>query len=147
MPHALFRVGEATYAAPLTGLVEVIAPPAVSPVPDAPDWLVGLANVRGEVTSVLDLRAAFGLSPHPGGPQSVLVARTPDGATVAGLLVDRVVGVRRLLVDPVAGGGDLEWGRVGEFVAGLTEDGGDLVPVLDLARVLTSPSLLAFASV
>lgn len=145
VPHVLFRVGEATYASPLTALVEVIPPPAVSPVPDAPDWLVGLANVRGEVTSILDLRAILELDGHPGGPRTVLVARTPDGATVAGLLVDRVVGIRRLRVDP-AGGGDFEWGRVGEFVAGLTEDGDQLVPVLDLARVLTSPSLQAFAA-
>ena len=147
VPHVLFRVGEATYAAPLTGLVEVTHPPAVSPVPDAPDWLVGLANVRGEVTSILDLRAVLELAPHRGGPRAVLVARTPDGATVAGLLVDHVVGVRRLRVDPVGDSGDFEWGRVGEFVAGLTEDGDRLVPVLDLARVLTSPSLQAFAAV
>ena len=146
VPHVLFLVGEATYATPLAGLVEVIHPPAVSPVPDAPDWLVGLANVRGEVTSILDFRAVLELPPHPGGRRTVLVARTPDGATVAGLLVDRVVGIRRLHVDPVEVEGDFEWGRVGEFVAGLTEDGDRLVPVLDLARVLTSPSLQAFAA-
>lgn len=144
--HLLFRMGENTYACPLVQLREVIRPPSITPIPDAPEWLLGLANVRGDVTSIVDLALALGLESAVRGQRSVLMAETDDGQTAVGLLVDEVIGIRRMTVTDWTPDESLEWGRVGEFLSGLSEQADKLIPVLDLDRALTSELLDVFAS-
>jgi purine-binding chemotaxis protein CheW len=143
--HVLFRMGEAVYAAPITQLREVIRPPAVTPVPGAPDWLVGLANVRGDALSIVDLPTALGLE-AAGGRKSVLVSQTADGQTAVGLAVDEVIGIRRLTPTRWSPDDALDAGRVGEFLTGLCDHRDHLTPVLDLDRALRSDTLAAFGA-
>jgi purine-binding chemotaxis protein CheW len=142
--HILFRMGISTYACPLVQLREVIRTPTITPVPDAPEWLLGLANVRGDVTSIVDLPLALGLESEGRGARPVLMAETSDKQTAVGLLVDEVVGIRRMSVSPWTPDDGMEWGRVGEFLSGLSEQNEQLIPVIDLDQVLTSDLLEVF---
>jgi purine-binding chemotaxis protein CheW len=55
-----FRVGRETYGVPITNLHEIVRVPQITAVPDAPDYLEGVINLRGKIVSVLDLRKRFG---------------------------------------------------------------------------------------
>jgi purine-binding chemotaxis protein CheW len=142
--HLLFRIGGGIYASRLTQLREVIRQPATSSVPDTPDWLLGLANVRGDVTSIIDLPLVFGLESESIGARPVLMAETEDGQTSVGLLVDEVIGIRRMVVSNWVPDQTQDWGRMGEFLSGLSEYQKQLVPVLNLDRVLCSDMLSVF---
>src|SRR6266550_1284371 len=55
-----FRVGRETYGVPITSLHEIVRVPEITAVPDAPDYIEGVINLRGKIVSVIDLRKRFG---------------------------------------------------------------------------------------
>jgi len=145
----VFHLGEGSFATRLEGLNEVIRQPTTSPVPDAPGWFLGLANVRGEVTSIVDLAGVLGLGSSSGVGSSVMVAHAADGTTV-GFLVNGVVGIRRLTLTPweeSESGSRGDWGTVGAFITDLGPWHDQLVPVLDLNRLIVSDVLNVFQAV
>jgi purine-binding chemotaxis protein CheW len=96
----LFRLGSARYALPMAEVAEVgrWAPP--TRVPGAPDWVAGLANWRGRVLPVLDLRRLLGAPTAPADTRTRLIVLTTRGFS-AGVLADSVDGVRDDLPEKV----------------------------------------------
>lgn len=85
------RLGGDRYALPMGGVGEVGRPPSLTRVPGLPGWVAGVANWRGRVLAVLDLR------PLLGGAASELDRRArvlvlSAGGVRAGLLVESVLG-------------------------------------------------------
>ncbi|WP_348675956.1 chemotaxis protein CheW [uncultured Abyssibacter sp.] len=87
------RVRDQLYVAPRSDVREVLTPPAMTRVPNAPDWMRGVANVRGALYPVLDLGRLFGRDGFVPGPQSRLLLLNSDVDPVA-FLVDEVYGYR-----------------------------------------------------
>ena len=67
----------------------------VTPVPHAAPWLVGVANVRGQLNAVMDLAAFLGLRERGAGARSgQLVVFNPGLRVNSALLIDRLLGLR-----------------------------------------------------
>lgn len=89
-----FAIGEYGFVAARTEISEVITWPGVTRVPRAKPWLLGIANVRGQLVPVTDLALWAGLGESARSRTSrVIVVNHPDIS--AGLLVDQVIGFRR----------------------------------------------------
>src|SRR5207244_6952256 len=55
-----FKVGRETYGVPITSLHEIVRVPEITAVPDAPEYMEGVINLRGKIVSVIDLRKRLG---------------------------------------------------------------------------------------
>jgi len=78
------------FGIPVGAVQEVLREQRVTPVPLAAPEVCGLANLRGQLVTTLDLRSRLQLPPRPAGERPVsVVVRTGDGAAVS-LVVDRV---------------------------------------------------------
>ncbi|MES2179337.1 MAG: chemotaxis protein CheW [Gemmatimonadota bacterium] len=64
MEALLFTVDERRCAIPLARVAEVVPAVNVQAVPDSPDILEGVVNVRGEILPVLSLRSRLGFAPR-----------------------------------------------------------------------------------
>ena len=81
----------------LTQISEIVPLQPVTPVPLAQDWYLGLANIRGALTGVLDLARYQGLNAvAPSGADSRLITFAPGLGFNCALLVERVLGLRKL---------------------------------------------------
>src|SRR5437660_1615747 len=60
----VFRLHAREYALPVGQVVEVLHMVAMTPLPEAPAWLPGLIDLRGQVIPILDLRTRLGLRPQ-----------------------------------------------------------------------------------
>jgi twitching motility protein PilI len=114
-----FRIGDRYFVSSIAEVNEILTLPTVTLVPGAKGWLLGVANVRGNLVPVIDLRDFVGGGRSPTGDTTrVLVVRQHGGSV--GLLVDEVLGQRSLSEDQLAGAvGELDenYGRfVGENV-------------------------------
>jgi twitching motility protein PilI len=89
-----FRMGQRWLATPREDVREVIPPPRVTRVPNAQPWLAGVANVRGELLTIIDLPQLLGLPPQEF-QRSRRVLVLNDAHTPAGFLVDEVAGYRQ----------------------------------------------------
>ena len=140
-----FHLAESHYAVPMANVLEVQRPPRVTPIPHVPSWVLGVTNLRGEVLSVVDLRAFFGLEPLEYEKSGRMIVVRSTGQEVAtGLIVDSVVGGVNLppdRFDPTTA--TLE-GRVEPYLSGVAEDHGRMLVVLDLDRLLLSAEMRQF---
>jgi twitching motility protein PilI len=76
---------------------EVVALPQVTPVPHTHPWHMGVANVRGNLYSVVDFARFLGRESVGAGGQSRLVLFGPRAGDLnAGIVVQRVLGLRNL---------------------------------------------------
>src|SRR6476620_4196209 len=62
LPIVGFQVGRETYGVPITSLHEIVRVPDITAVPDAPEYMEGVINLRGKIVSVIDLRKRFGVT-------------------------------------------------------------------------------------
>jgi twitching motility protein PilI len=89
---------------------EVIPVPAIAPVPLTRGWFRGLANIRGNLFSVIDLAAYQGGEPTPQTPDARLLLVAERYHLNAALLVSRMLGLRNLQhFEPRAGEGERPW--------------------------------------
>src|SRR5262249_53212358 len=141
--HVMFTLAGAEYAVPIDNVLEVGRPLTPTPVPNVPDWVLGVANVRGDIVSMIDLRGFLGLPPHRGPERRLLVVRPRSEELAVGLLVDRVGGIRDIPPASVNTGAPAD-GAVAAYVHGVVEADGERLVVLDLERLLLTPELRAF---
>jgi len=91
---------------------EVIPVPPVAHVPLTQPWFRGLANIRGNLFSVIDLSAFQGRDPTPQTPDSRLLLVADRYNMSAALLVNRMLGLRNLQqFETHAAAADRAWER------------------------------------
>jgi len=96
-----FRVGDRHFVSSIAEVNEILTPPALTGVPGAKAWLLGIANVRGNLVPVVDLRDfILGTRSQLADSSRVLVVRQVGGSV--GLLVDEVVGQRSFSEEQIA---------------------------------------------
>ena len=98
-PTLLFRVGEDLYGSKVVDAQEAIPLRKATRVPGAPSFVRGLINLRGTITTVLDLGARFDPTRTPNDDGSILLVRHRGGDRVVGIVVDEVLDVRLLAID------------------------------------------------
>jgi purine-binding chemotaxis protein CheW len=135
-PYLLFGLGQYTLAVPLSFVQGVERPGRFTAVPFAAPWLRGVTAVRGEVLTVVDLGRFAGGDPAGLSPGARLVVVRAAGISVA-LLVDRVVKITDLPTIP----GLLpdRTGPLSTWCSGAHTYGGEVVPVVDVSALLSSP--------
>lgn len=97
-PGLTVRLGGIALVVPQREVREVRDVPPYTRVPHAPPWLLGLANMRGDLLPVIDLQQV--LTGQPGSlslESRLLVFNHPE--IPAGFLVDKVEGLRRYRVE------------------------------------------------
>ena len=128
-----FLVGEEEYGLDILKVQEVKAYSAITPIPNAPDYVRGVMNLRGTIIPVVDLRARFGLSKAAYNRLNVIVVATIKSKTV-GLMVDAVSDVLNLPQDEIQPPPD--FGEAVHSVSGLARSGEKVILILDLDRIL-----------
>jgi purine-binding chemotaxis protein CheW len=98
--YVMLRLGGARYAVGMSAVAEVGRLPKLTRVPGTPIWLSGVANWRGRILAVLDVRPLMGAPITPTGSLGRLVVLTEDNVTV-GLLTEGVQGVVECDVDRI----------------------------------------------
>jgi purine-binding chemotaxis protein CheW len=113
-----FRIGAQEYCVDIMSVREIRGWSAATPVPQAPDYVRGVINLRGTVLPIVDLGALLGL-PHtdPTARHAVIVAQL-DGHLV-GLLVDGVSDILTVANESVQPTPEVARQAAGSFVKGL----------------------------
>src|SRR6202051_4439982 len=132
-----FQVGRETYGVPIASLHEIVRVPEITAVPDAPDYMEGVINLRGKIVSVLDLRKRFG-EPKKALNRRNRILVVEHRGRLSGLIVDsasEVIKIPAADVEPSPTA--LQEGGL-NCVTGLGKYKGRLIVVLDMAKLLDS---------
>lgn len=88
-----FRLGNMMLVTPLDHVLEILPPPPAAVVPGVKPWLKGIANVRGNLITIVDLSEYFGKPPVFQDDKSRMMIMNASGLNT-GLLVNEVLGLR-----------------------------------------------------
>ena len=140
-----FRLGERLLLSGIHEVNEILQIPPLTLVPGTKPWLLGVANVRGNLVAVVDLRGYLEGGRSPIGERSrLLLARQPGGTV--GLLVDEVLGQRNLTDEnvPLDEGEDDE--RYEPFVPGRYDLNGTVWGIFRMTTLVKMPDFVQAAA-
>jgi twitching motility protein PilI len=136
-----FRVERTVLLTPRDDVREVMRVPPVTRVPGARPWVRGLANVRGQLLPLTDLRQW--LRGTPAAPtRSARVLAVDHRRIPAGLIVDEVFGFRRFRESERRAATTTPFAGIDELVTGSFVRDGETWPVLSLRRLVESQRFL-----
>ena len=113
-------------------------------VPCTPDFIVGAANIRGRIYSVMHIGRFLGIEARPVSDQAhLLLVRGADASGAAAMelciVTDGIPQVRRIALDAIQSASTTVTAKIQEYVRGVTED---MLTVLDLERLLVDPGIV-----
>ena len=132
---ATFLLGQAAFGVDTAQIQEVVRLGNLTPVRHAPDYVVGIRNLRGRIVTVIDLRTRLELGRVNPGPESRILIVEAQGEPI-GLLVDQVadtIDVNTAEIQPAPPNVN---GVQSRHLRGVCRNGARLVALLDLAAVL-----------
>ncbi len=140
-----FRLDNETYGINVMQVQEVLRVSEIAPVPGAPDYVIGIINLRGNVVTVVDTRRRFGLPPKEPDSASRIVIVEAAGQVI-GILVDsvaEVVELRSTEIETAPNVGNEDSAR---YIQGVTSRDGKLLILVDLNKFLSEEEIAEMES-
>ncbi len=129
-----FMVGTESFAVPLLKVHEVIGMPELTAIPQAPQHVVGITNLRGQIITVFDLRSCL-KAQSKGEQPSVIICDMPFGQL--GLIVDSVSSVlspEPEKISPVPPGSRASHH---DFITSIYAQAQELILMLDVEKLIS----------
>jgi twitching motility protein PilI len=131
-----FRVGSRLLVSGIDEINELLAVPVLTPVPGTQPWLLGVANVRGNLVPVVDIgRFLFGERTQHSERSRLLVVRQGGGSVA--LLVDEVLGQRTVDAEQRQQAREEDDPRLARFVDNRV--GEQQLAIFSMARLVRAP--------
>lgn len=141
-----FRLAGEEYALEITKVKEVILPAGITRVPQMPDCIVGIINLRGNVIPVVDLRTRFHLGERKADEQTRILIAKPSGRTV-GFIVDAVSQVLKISRGDLQTPPETIAGIAQKYLRGIAKLGDErMILLLDVEAILDPSELAALVA-
>ncbi|EWH09460.1 chemotaxis protein CheW [Catenovulum agarivorans DS-2] len=131
-----FKLDDETYGINVMQVQEVLRYSEIAPVPGAPDYVLGIINLRGNVVTVIDTRSRFGLNPSEVTDNSRIVIIEAE-KQVIGILVDSVAEVVYLKSSEIDSAPNVGTEESARFIQGVSNRGAELLILVDLNKLLS----------
>ncbi len=143
-----FKLGEEIFAVDVAKVREILDVIAITKVPQTPDFMRGVINLRGSVVPVMDMRLKFGMPPTERTVNTCIIVMevTQDGeAMVLGSLADSVQEVLDLEPDQIEQAPRIGTKLRSDFIKGMGKHNDRFIIILDIDRIFNAgePELIA----
>lgn len=137
-----FRLADQAYVFHIERIQEIVIPSGTARVPEVPEYVEGVANLRGTIIPIINLRCLFGLAPKPVDADTRTVV-VNVGSRTLGCTVDSVTRVMRIATEHIHAAPDTVASAGRSFIEGFARVGDDLLIVLDVDNLLDPANLEA----
>lgn len=140
--HLTFMLGREYYGVPVLKVREIIRLCDITPVPQMPDYIRGVLNLRGKIIPVADLRLKFRLASSQNTDLTCIVVvqvSLPDKSkTMMGLIVDAVDEVVNIAPTDIEPTPDFGATLDTSYILGMAKIKGTVKTLLDIDKVVTA---------
>lgn len=131
-----FFLSQEKYGINVMQVQEVLRVSEIAPVPGAPDYVLGIINLRGNVVTVIDTRQRFGLeSKEVDDSSRIVIVESND--QVVGILVDSVAEVVDLQLSEIESAPNVGSEDSSRFIQGVASQQDELLIIIDLNKLLS----------
>lgn len=144
--YLTFSLGGEEYGIGILKIKEIIGMIRITPMPQTPDYVKGVVNLRGKVIPVIDLRLRFSMPPTEYAERTciIVVEIQAQGKTVIlGIVVDSVSEVLSIRAEDIADTPTFGTGLKTDFILGMAKMGGGVKILLDIDKVLSSDEVIS----
>ena len=138
-----FKLSDEVYGINVMQVQEVIRLTEIAPVPGAPDYVMGIVNLRGNVVTVIDTRKRFGLfGKEPDDSTRIVIVEVDK--QVIGILVDSVAEVVNISSSDIETSPNLgEDNESSKYIQGVFSKDDDILILIDINKLLSEQELEA----
>jgi len=129
------RIGRETFGLPISMVREIVRVPEITSVPNAPDYIEGVINLRGRIIPVVDLRKRFGEKATEPDKRNRIVVVEMENRRI-GLIVNSASEVLKIPPSEIEQPNNVFQEGELDYITGVGKLNGRLVILLDLSRVL-----------
>jgi len=147
--YLTFRLGAEEFGVRVDKVREIMGVQEITAVPQTPDFLKGVINLRGKVIPVVDLRLKFGLEAIEYTQRTCIIVvqvRGESSAMQVGLVVDTVSEVLNLAGSDIENTPDFGSDLTTPFILGMAKMKGKVKILLDIDRVVSAQEMAGFGS-
>jgi purine-binding chemotaxis protein CheW len=147
--YLIFHLGHEEFGTGVQQVREIMGLQDITAIPQTPQYVKGVINLRGKVIPVVDLRLKFGLPSEEYTQRTcIIVVRTQqaDLEMMIGIIVDGVAEVLTLAASDIEDTPDFGPGVVTPYLRGMAKVKGKVKILLDINQVLNSSELSAVSS-
>jgi purine-binding chemotaxis protein CheW len=130
-----FRIGRETFGLPISIVREIVRVPEITSVPNAPDYIEGVINLRGRIIPIVDLRKRFGEKSFERHKKNRIVVVELDSRAI-GLIVNSASEVLRIPPSEIEEPHNVFKEGELNYITGVGKLNGRLVILLDLNKIL-----------
>ena len=137
-----FRLGGEKYGMNILKVQEIIRYIEVTPIPNMPDFVKGVTNLRGTILPVLDLRIRFGMPPgHYEDSEFAIILIVYVGAKQVGIIADAIADVIFLPKSTISPPPDFPTLVDTDFIQGMGEIRNEMVILLNIDKILSEEEM------
>lgn len=143
--YLTFKLADEVFALDVVKVREILEVTTITKVPQTPDFMRGVINLRGSVVPVIDMRLKFGMTATAQTVNTciIVVEICLDGeTTILGALADSVQEVVELEADNIEPAPHIGTRLNTEFIRGMGKVDSRFVMILDIDRVFSSEELV-----
>jgi purine-binding chemotaxis protein CheW len=147
--YVTFALGDEVFAVEVEIVREILDYEEAFKIPNGPDYLLGLRDVRGHGVPTIDLRLKLGLSrtvPTPHTRVLVLDIPLPDRLLTLGMVADRVFEVVPFRRDQIEKAPDIGTRWRSDYIRGVVRRDTGFVVIIDLASLLSASDTAMFSA-
>lgn len=142
--YLTFNLGREGYGLEILKVREIIGYMDITAVPRTPSYVKGVINLRGQVISVIDLRAKFGMEPAQRTDETCIIVveiQHEDRKLNTGIVVDKVSEVLNISADQIEDAPAFGSSVQTDFILGMGKIGSSVKILLDIDRVLSGSDI------
>lgn len=139
-----FALGDEVFAVNVLQVKEILDVINITRVPQMPDYMLGVINLRGSVVPVVDLRCKFGMERRALNQENCIVVLEVDfdgERVVIGALTDAVREVLDLAANQIEPPPRMGMKLKSEFIRGMGKQGEGFIILLDIDKIFSSDEL------
>ncbi|MGM0437825.1 MAG: chemotaxis protein CheW [Bacillota bacterium] len=137
--YVVFVIEEQDFGVDITQAKEIINQTELTSIPNAPNFVEGVTNLRGEIVPIINLDKRLGINNHDQEKEESKIIIVEFENTLVGMEVEDVEGIIRLSTDDIGKAPKITQGVNQEYISGVgkLEDENKLLILLDLNKILT----------
>lgn len=142
--YLTFTLDDEAYGIGILKIKEIIGMMPITPVPQTPDFVKGVVNLRGKVIPVVELRLRFGLEATDYTERTCIIVVEMEGQTgdvVIGIVVDSVSEVLNIKAEDIEDAPNFGTKLETDYILGMAKMEGGVKILLDIDRVLSAKEL------
>lgn len=141
-----FLLGKEVYAIEIKFVIEMIGMQPITEVPELPEYVKGIINLRGKIVPVMDVRLRFRKEPKEYNDRTCIIVVEVDNILL-GLIVDNISEVISIPEEEIVPPPEISKGMENRYIKGIGKVGNNVKLILDCQKLMSDKDVESISQI